>query len=261
MKGFSAAWIFEMEISIEKRNVSQEENDLIGIFLSNPDLMALKIRHIDLHDSQSKIRKEWINKSINKYLEFDFNIRPDILMSTSPDDYDVVIFSGEDTNRICRFMRDHAQMMVTKIKICICIKSTPRRRSELLLSGFDDAIDIKKTHPTEFIARLFSISSRYRQNKEITDKAFHIESKLCKVSYADKLPPKQKSVLTHLLNSPRFSANYESLRMSASSDHDLITSENLKVIISGIRKLLKPGFRIVSDRSAIYRIEPHFKDD
>lgn len=237
------------------RNDARTRSDLLQFLLSHPDYFDLKVRYIDINDTESGARREWMKSCFDNYAEYEFNMRPDILMSTSPIDYDVVIFSGEDSNRLANFMKANSAMMVNKIKISICMKSTPKRRAKLITSGFDDSIDISRTHHNEFLARIFAIWSRYRQTIQFDRMDFELNSALARASYQSKLPPKQRAVLTRLLQSPDFSASYDSLRLAASYDHSTITIENLKVIISGIRKLLKPGFRIISDRTSHYKLE------
>ncbi len=216
--------------------------------------LHLVFRYININDGGCVSRRDWIDKSLKKYFEYDFNMRPDIIMSKYPMDYNVIIFSGEDTRRIADFMKHNSQMMVNKVKICICLKSGPKSRAKLILSGFDDVIDITRTHPCEFKARLCAIWSRYRQVIESRQQEFELDSMLSRVSHKAKLTPKQSAVLTYLLRSSRFVASYESLRAVASSDYNPITMENLKVIVSGIRKLLKPGCSIIAINNHMYEL-------
>lgn len=237
-----------------RMNIAEDPDDLSLLFLNNPEYIGLRIRYISMSDSGSDQRREWVDRSLLHYTTYDFNTRPDILMSTAITDYDVVIFGGEDQRRIADFMKSQAPMMINKVKICICVKSDPKRRAKLIAAGFDDVIDTGRTHHIEFIARIYAIWRRYKYNAESRMQDNELGSMLARVSYLQKIPPKQRAVLVHLIKSRHQSATYNSLRIAASSDTSEISNENLKVIISNLRKFLRPGFRIVSDRSSSYRL-------
>lgn len=237
-----------------RANVPGAPEDVTTLFLENPEYMTLRVRYIEMNDTEAEHRRSWLNKSLLHYSINDFSTRPDILLSTAKMDYDVIIFGGEDHRRIAEFMKEHSSMMVNKIKICICMKSDPKRRAKLIMLGFDDVIDIGRTHYLEFMARIFSFWKRYQDNAFSRKKDNEFQRSMTKAAHAYNLPPRLRSVLQHLLKSPGNTATYNSLCIAASSDSNPITRENLKVIISNLRKFLRPGYRITSDRQSTYTL-------
>lgn len=222
--------------------------------LSDPEYIRLRFRYINLNDTESELRREWIDQSLANYEILDFKTRPDILLSSARSDYDVVLVGGEDARRISDFMRDNINMMAMRPRICICAKSNPGRRAKLIMAGFDDVIDAQRTQPIEFIARMFAIWRRYQGHRHLLRQENEFRRLLNRVASVDRMPSKQILVLTCLLRSPGYCATYNALQIAASSDHVPISPTNLKVIISNLRKLLRRGFSIVSDRQSMYRL-------
>ena len=235
--------------------------DMIGLptelaetFHKSPEYLRLRIRYVNMPDVETEARREWINQAITTYDEFDFNINAEIIMSSAHDGFDILLFGGNDPRRLGDFMKKHSTMMANKGKICISTKCGPKRRAKLLMAGFDDVIDINRMHQAEFIARLYNIWRRYNSAESNRIADHHFSHLINRISYGDKLTPKQKQVLITIIKSINYTATYTYLCSAASSDIHPISHGHLKVLISGIRKLLKPGYKIVSDRNASYTL-------
>lgn len=243
-----------MESNDKSISPSVINSDLIRSFNNCDEYFSIRARFVNISGGESEVRRNWLKGVFVAYSEYDFSVRPEIITSTAQSDYDVIIFGGEDTRRLSTFMKEQSSLMFNKIKICLCLKSGPRRRARLIMAGFDDVIDITRVQHLEFVARLFSIWSRYRQSTAFRRLDVERESMLSKVAHPDQLTPKQKAVLSHLLSSPDLSARYDSLRIAASRGHEIINIGNLKVIISETRKALKSGCSIISDGSSVYKL-------
>lgn len=230
---------------------------------NDPDLnnknLKIDVRYVDLCDKESEIRKAWLEAffasysilSLNRY---DFNTKSEIILSTGRMNFDMILLGGKDASRIVAFLDEHSAMMRGKAKIGICLKSDPRRRAKMLMAGCDDVIDLSRTGHAELFGRLSAIWSRYVETKKVRLEAHELERRFAEVTFSTKLPPKFKQVLTCLLTSRNLAASHYSLLLAASSEFDLITIGNLKVTISGIRKLLRPGVQIRSEPNSMYRL-------
>jgi len=230
---------------------------------NDPDLnnknLPIDVRYVDLCDKESEIRKAWLEaffasysiRSLNRY---DFNTKSEIILSTGRMNFDMILLGGKDASRIVAFLDEHSAMMRGKAKIGICLKSDPRRRAKMLMAGCDDVIDLSRTGHAELFGRLSAIWSRYVETKKVRLEAHELERRFAEVTFSTKPPPKFKQVLTCLLTSRNLAASHYSLLLAASSEFDLITIGNLKVTISGIRKLLRPGVQIRSEPNSMYRL-------
>lgn len=237
-----------------RTNIPGTPDDVSRLYLEHPEYLTLRIRYIEMQDAEAEDRRQWLDKALMHYSVNDFNTRPDILMSTAKMDYDVIIFGGEDYRRIADFMKEQLPMMVNKIKICICAKSDPKRRAKLINLGFDDVVDVRRTHPAEFIVRIFSFWKRYQNNASLRQQDNDLEKRILQVLFTNRIPPRLRSTIEHILNSPRNTATYNSLCIAVAPDSNPITKENLKVIISQLRKFLRPGYRILSDGHSSYTL-------
>lgn len=243
--------MYETSIRTDVTGASQES--LMSI-LSNQDYIRSRIRYINMNDASSQIRDVWIERCLNKYETLDFGKKADIILSSARSEYDIILMGGEDARRMSDFMKSNIDLISMKPKIAICANSSPARRAKIIMSGFDDVMDTQRTQPVEFIARMFAIWRRYQSQRDLLRQEGDFRRLLNQVAPADILPTKQLLVLTCLLQSPGFCASYNALQLAASSDHIPVSLENLKVIISNLRKFLRSGFSIISDRQSSYRL-------
>jgi hypothetical protein len=225
-----------------------------SIFTDYEEFSKIPVRIIDCKDPASATRLEWLSHIFQTTQIFDFNLPDAILVSSATSDFEVIIFSGEDYQRIGHCLKINAPLLVDKAKIWLCAKSDPRRRAKLLSGGFDDAIDISRTDPIEFLSRIYSIWSRYIHNARDRIKNSEIEAELDKYSFSYDLKPRQKIILSKLIQSPDFSSTTFALRNAVSPYQEIITLDHLKVIVSALRKHLRPGIRIVYHDS-LYQLQ------
>lgn len=224
------------------------------IFADYDEFTKITPRIVDCKDPESPARLQWINAIFDNVKVLDLNLPGEILVSSATGDFDVIIFSGEDAQRIVSVLKYNAPMLADKAKICLCLKSDPRRRVKLLTGGFDDVIEINRSTPIEFMSRIFTIWSRYRSNLHERIKNVELESELNKYAYVQNLKNRQKIILTKLINSPNLSATTYSLINAVSSYQESITIDHLRVIVSTLRKNLRPEFNIVYS-DAMYRLQ------
>lgn len=224
----------------------------------------VQFRYIAMQQGKEQKRRDWLDKVLEHYEIMDFGNHPAILTSRATSDFDIIIFGGEDFQRLSRFIREHGLMLLDKVKMCVCLRSDPVQRARLLSAGFDDVIDIRRIAHGEFLARARAILERYRAARQRRLAAYEDFVQLVQASSPLHMSAKQRSVLTYLLQAPGGVASCEILRHVVAADNaEPISLEHLQVLISQIRRCLQPGYRIVLDAGVRYRLiapcPPHGK--
>jgi len=229
-------------------------NELYKIHKDTGAFFDKTMRIINCGDAENTERLDWIRRAVSKFQLYNFNLAPDILVSTANEDFDLIIFSGEDTQRIVNFLKSNSAMLLNKAKICLCVKSDPKRRAKLLTAGFDDVVEISRTTHIEFFSRMITILSRYWNNTDNRMKQYHADSALERFAYLDQLKPRLRILLEKMIDAPDWSVTTFALRSSVSSNQETITLDHLKVLISSLRKTLKPGVGIIHYNDSMYKL-------
>ena len=216
--------------------------------------VQLLFRYIAMQHGDCKRRREWLDRILPCYDQFEFGNHPGILTSRAAADFDVVIFGGEDFHRLGKFMRANGPLLRDKVKLSLCLRSDPAQRARLLAAGFDDVMDIRRVGHEEFMARARAIWFRYRDARQRRLEEHWQDMALEQVCLASALTAKQRRIVFYLLNAPKRSATCHMLRNAACHGHEGISQETLKVKISAIRKFLRPGYQIISDEGLLYRL-------
>lgn len=215
------------------------------MFFSSPEFAGIKVRSIAIQDAGEDLRRSWLARIFRSHQPLDLSERPEILLSSALSDFDVILISGDDIDALCTFMSEYHLMMFGRAKICIGTRSSPGDRARLILAGFDEAVAAEDMAPLEFVARLYAIWGRYRGNRISGVEAMDSEAMIHLVAHATKLAPKNCAVLRQLIQSSGHEAGYAALCAAAGTAQAPIGLQNLKVLVSRIRKLLRPGFRVV----------------
>lgn len=235
-----------------RTNMPDVSPDLAQMFFCSAEFVGLKVRSIAIHDAGEALRRKWLMQIFRMHQPLDFSESPEILLSNALSHFDVILISGDDIDSICSFVAEHRPMMLGRAKICVCTSSRPEHNARLILAGFDEVVAANDMQPLEFVARLFAIWGRYRNNRISGTLATDLETMIHRVAQATKLAPKNRAVLRQLLQSSRHEASYAALCAAAGTTYAPIGFQNLKVRISRIRKLLKPGFQLVHHEGSGY---------
>lgn len=214
----------------------------------------LQFRYIAMHGAGSAERLRWIDGLEARYRQFDIGSNPDILTSRAEPEFDFVVFGGEDANRLARFMREHARMLHDKPKLCVCVRSQPEQRARLLSAGFDDVADLRRVGREEFMARVLSILQRYQAASAERRRQSEQAARLQQTCEETALSVRQRAIVLYLLAAPGAIATSYALRLAACREGEEMSAESLKTMISCIRKVLQPGYEIVAEAPAMYRL-------
>ena len=228
-----------------RTNMPDVSGELAQMFFGSPEFAGIKVRSIAMRDAGEGLRQAWLGQTFRPHRPLDFAEPPEILLSSALSDFDVVVIGGDDIDRLCTFMSEYYPMMFGRAKICICTRSSAEQRTRLILTGFDEVAAAEDMPPLEFVARIYAIWGRYRDNTISGAEAMDSETMIHLVAQATKLAPKNRAVLRKLLQSSGHEASYAALCAAAGTASAPIGLQNLKVLISRIRKLLRPGFHVV----------------
>lgn len=175
----------------EERIVARELRKPVASLPDDADV-ELQFRYIAVSGTGSAERLGWIDGLAAGYRQFDFGSNPDILTSRADPEFDFVVFGGEDSHRLARFMRAHGFMLQDKPKLCVCLRSQPDQRAKLLSAGFDDVADTRRVGQEEFMARVQAILKRYRAANAQRRQQLGQAARLDQVCIASALSARQR---------------------------------------------------------------------
>lgn len=233
-----------------QKSESSRQASLVSEF-NFQKLREANIRFISSNDASRPIRNKWLEELGLHYDEIEFSAKPEIALSSATGHFNIVIFGSDDISRLTSYVKEYRNQLRGKVAICLTTKSTAQKRAKLIMAGFDDVFDTNRIHTVEAIARMAAIWSRYDISRDQQTRLNEDEMLLSSIASLRFMTPKQRLVFEHLALSPHRKASYDVLCSVAGEGHP-ITIENLKVIVCNIRKMLKPGFEIKSDRHSHY---------
>lgn len=209
-------------------------------------LAGLRIAVISTADRHEHLRNQWLDSQQISYEKYKFEIDNASDIKQVINGAEIVLFSGNNAFSINRMFKMYEKCMDRSIAICIANKMTPHHRAMLLMTGFDDVVDITKVQGDEFIARCSAM--RLRAELAHQSYAAKLESELQLNAIADerKLNRRHKDILLSLLSSKNNTVSYEYLRESLSLTHEPISLIQMKVLVCQARKALRSGIKIAS---------------
>lgn len=154
--------------------------------------------------------------------------------------------------RLVRFLKDNAPGLRSCVKIAVMAHSSPSKRARVIRAGYDDVFDIFRCSQEEAAARLAVIRKRYEMAADKNAQQYYKDQKLLKVCYLDKISSRERKILEFLME--KNSCTYYRLQVEISDFVQEMSLENLKVVISNLRKKLKPGAAIVARRGEGYEL-------
>ena len=207
---------------------------------------ALRIRYLSVNDAFSESRKIWMGDTFKHFEEFEYSENGSKFISVAEDDFDVLIVGGNDVRRICKIVRANQMILNRRLKISLMSKSSASRRAQVISAGFDDAIDVSRIAPMEAIARVNAMWARYQMRADRDSHDDMLRSRLDRISEYSRLSDRERKILALFLEKGPGIISYFAMQQVASSSHETITFENLKVVICNLRKKLRDNVKIRS---------------
>ena len=206
----------------------------------------VKIRYVSMADAFVDVRKTWLNKVIPDRKDYAYADGATHYFSLADDDFDIMIFGGNDAVRSARFLKHGKPILNRRLKISLMTDSLPPRRAQALTAGFDDVFDTSRTKPAEAVARITAMWARYNDRVQAEHRAFISRTQIEEVAVLDALSARERRILEILLVKRESFASYALLQAEISMYHDAITLKNLRTIICQLRPKMRPGYKIRS---------------
>jgi len=174
--------------------------------------------------------------------------------SIAEEDFQIVIFGGNDAVRAASFLKDGKPLLNRRLKISLMTDSMPRRRASALNSGFDDVFDVNRTHPAEAIARVTTMWARYQERVDCDQNAAADRAQINLVADYASLTARERLLIQILLSKPGHFVPYGLLQSRLSYQIEDLTFSHLKVIVCELRKKIRPYYKIKSRAFLGYEI-------
>ncbi|MBF9150594.1 winged helix-turn-helix domain-containing protein [Novosphingobium jiangmenense] len=167
--------------------------------------------------------------------------------------YDVLIIAGNDTKRIKRLLRYYAPALALKPKIALARTSSPSERAALLRAGFDDVFDTRMPMP-EAQARMRALVERYGLARLGHGASVERVASNDQERHFAQAPSGRERAVFELLLAAKGSAVPARSLARALGREEPLKPATIKVIVSALRKKLREGADIRSDRQSGYAL-------
>lgn len=214
----------------------------------------LKIRCVSTADAFVNTRIDWLDKVIPGYQNYAYSDGATHYFSLADYDFDIMIFSGNDAVRACRFLKHGKLILNRRLKILLMTNSMPPRRAQAIAAGFDDVFDTSCTKPAEAVARITAMWARYNDRVEAEQAEYANRTRIEEVANFESLSARERKILEVLIGSKGGFASCTLLQRSISNKYDLINFNTLKVVICELRKKLLPKYKIIYRALSGYEI-------
>jgi DNA-binding response OmpR family regulator len=171
-------------------------------------------------------------------------------------EYDLLIIAGNDPKRVKRLLRCYAPAIAWKPKVALVRSSNPRERASLLRSGFDDVFEPRMPIP-EAQARMRALVNRYDMalmRRASLELASVPQSGAAADAHFAIAPTARERALFDLLLSAQGSAVPSRILAAAQGTEGALKPSSVKVVVSSLRRKLRDGYEISSDRQKGYAL-------
>ena len=242
----------EVSNLIDFRTDNEDENLLIDKY--NPICLPYRVRYLSTNDQFRCSRDLFLRSLFDRLLTKTFSDDETHFLSRATDDYDILVVGGNDPTRMGRFLRANRPLLNTVVKIAIMQNSTPPRRARLLNYGFDDVLDSAKMSTNEARARMISISGHYELFRNALNSFHEKKTLVAHICNPSDLTTREFDVLFILSRSAGAAVSTRHLcREIDPVDHGKF-KRSVQVIISNIRRKIRPQFRIEANYQGGYRL-------
>jgi DNA-binding response OmpR family regulator len=248
---------------------AREDNCLEGLSINGQDIIATNIsqlknhyeilvnfpnrsfRYISIDDRSQDGRNQYLSNIIPSFDSFAFGDSSTYALSAEPH-YDVLFIGGEDSVRIAKFIRLNAKLLAGRLTLILTARSSPSKRARLLNAGSDDVFDIDRMETTEAATRLLGHMARH----EIYRQSFlNLQTQFAQIDeVVDAIKCSQREIdLVRLFIKANF-ISYAKIKIMMGDVFSPVSENNMKVIISNLRKKLKPNSSIIAKAGLGYAL-------
>ena len=218
----------------------------------------LSVKYLFTNDASSLERESFVEEHLPGATFAKYRLISDILPRTDQN-MDVVIVSGNDSNRLASFMKINLPILRRTPVLAVGSTLSPRRRAELLRLGYDDVINVGNLSGGtlsggEFAARVIAICRRHRMTRQIERDLSEFHQTINRVCAYDELSGAQRRVMEVLVRAKGAVCSYGALRNTLAGDYYDASLSNLRVVIHNIKRHLRAPARIENVRSEGYKL-------
>lgn len=166
-------------------------------------------------------------------------------------DYDVLLIAGSDPKRIKRLLRCYAPALARRPKVALTKGNSPSERASLLRAGFDDVFDTRMPMP-EARARMRAMVQRYGIARAHAPASAAVETAPDYGPHLVAPATGSERALLEMLLAANGRSVPATMLAGALGRNEPLKLATIKVIVSTLRKKLRKGADIRSDRQAGY---------
>ncbi len=213
----------------------------------------LSVKYLFTSDVNSLERESFVEEHLPGATFAKYRLISDILPRTDQH-MDVVIVSGNDSNRLASFMKVNLPILRRTPVLAVGSTLSPRRRAELLRLGYDDVVNVGNLSGDEFAARVIAICRRHRMTRQIERDLSEFHQTINRVCAYDAPSGAQRRVIEVLVRAKGGVCSYGVLRNTLAGDYYDASLSNLRVVIHNIKRHLRGEARIENVRSEGYKL-------
>lgn len=213
----------------------------------------LSVKYLFTNDARSLERESFVEEHLPGATFAKYRLISDILPRTDQH-MDVVIVSGNDSNRLASFMKVNLPILRRIPVLAVGSTLSPRRRAELLRLGYDDVVNVGTLSGGEFAARVIANCRRHRMTRQIERDLSEFHQTINRVCAYDELSGAQRRVIEVLVRAKGAVCSYGVLRNTLAGDYYDASLSNLRVVIHNIKRHLRGPARIENVRSEGYKL-------
>lgn len=212
------------------------------------------VNYVTMGDSLREERDIWAVDVFDNIQYFEFSQDSIAPISRVRRDFQVLAIGGEDVRRAANYIKDNMDALQATVKIAVLSNSSPEKRAKLLKAGYDAVFDPLRCEPGEARAHITSIVRSYSY-KRIEPKNEYVVGEDYKMYVGQfELTNREILIMKFLSRKKGSVVRYSTLQAQLSGWIDEITLNNLKVMVSNLRKKLVPGVSIVAHMNTGYEL-------
>lgn len=215
---------------------------------------GLRVRYLGFGDDARAEREAWVTgtfKTVEFFAYGENNLR---FLSRADSDFDMLIVGGIDAPRITRIVRAFAPFFGNRAKVALLSRSDARGRAQVLSGGFDEVIDPARISRDEALLRLSAVWSRFEGRRLERQRAESDHAALVSLVTNTSLTPYERKILALVATNDRTGVTYTEMCRTMGVPNSFDSIRTFRVIISHLRKKLKPNVQIVSIRGLGYKL-------
>ena len=201
-------------------------------------------RCVQVHDRSVELRRVWIMQVFASPEFYAFRDSDTHYFSSADRDYDAVVISGDDVERLRQMLVANAAMLRRKLTICVMASSTARTRAILLKAGCDDVVDINRVDPQEAIARFTTMFARHTAALRVHDRRQLCDNVVRALYSRGNITRRSQILLEHLVRNYGKFVRFSHLKQHFDINHEPVSDIRIRSMIRYLSKHIGQGFRI-----------------